>query len=127
MTGSACRNVPFWNSIFENLLSCRREPLWGPANWFGVEAVEFRGNSRHLSRAENVGYAKHDVVCPPPFDESSHLILDIFDLLSCEARDWIISKVTLPRWPMAVLTISNLGSNFVPRDGVFGASCRPKK
>jgi hypothetical protein len=88
--------------------------------------MKFRGNSRYLRRAENVGDAKHDIICPSPLDESSQLILDILWLLSREPRDRIISAITLARRPMAILAISDLGLNVVPRNRVFCASCRRK-
>jgi hypothetical protein len=75
MTGSACRNVPFWDPIFEDLLSCLDELSWGPANRSGVKVFEFCGKRLNHLGAENMRDAKHNIICPPALDEGLQLIL----------------------------------------------------
>ena len=107
MASGASGNIPFWNSIFENLFSRRYACFWDSTNWSGVEAMKLRCDRCYLGRTENVGDTKHDVVCPSPFDKRAQLVLDILNLLSGESRDGIISSITLTQLAMAILAIPN--------------------
>jgi hypothetical protein len=125
VTRGACCDVFIGHPVLEDFLASLRELLRRAAKRWRIERAKICGKSRDHRLAQRMRYVEHHVVCSSMLDESLQLILQIYGLLSGEARYGVIAMETLRRNAMADFAILKLGLNFLFRDGTLPRVLRP--
>src|SRR5580704_10740561 len=129
VAGGARRHIAGWNSFLEDLFAGGDDIFGCAAQRLGIEIVKIRGQRRYHRRAQYVADVEHDIVGPPMLGKCVQLVLQIFGLLTGEARYRIIAVKALGRDAVANFAIGELGRDLLlgnRRLGVLSAA-RPRK